>query len=81
MTLNGERSDMLLVSNGVPQGFILDPLLFLILINIADLDWDLILFADDTTLCCSDRDISNLRLELSAASCLYEYIRFCSVHH
>ena len=63
VSLNGVMSDFKLVTYGVPQGSILGPLLFLLYINdIVNCSEHLffILFADDTNLFFSSRDISHL---------------------
>ena len=66
---DGARSGLLPVSAGVPQGSILGPLLFLIFINdISSLEQDLILFADDTSVCCSAGDLVSLESGLTAAT-------------
>ncbi len=51
--INGNKSDLLTITTGVPQGSILGPLLFIIYINdIANASklFDFIIYADDTTL-------------------------------
>src|SRR5260221_1084505 len=67
--LNNEKSDYRAVKSGVPQGSILDPLLFLVYIN--DLDEGILSkvlkFADDTKLVAkiaSNEDIAKLRHDL-----------------
>ncbi len=51
--IDGFKSDILTVNTGVPQGFILGPLLFIIYINDISMASNLfkfIIYADDTTL-------------------------------
>ena len=52
VVINGQSSDWALINAGVPQGFILGPLLFLIYINdiVTDIGSSIRLFADDTSL-------------------------------
>ena len=64
--VNGEFSSVRNLSNGVPQGSILGPLLFLIAVNDLpnNIDIDTIMFADDTTLVTFDKDLkSNSTME------------------
>jgi len=61
--INGVRSSMMDILTGVPQGSVLGPLLFLILINDLPNASNLLLsllFADDTTLQLSSSDIHYL---------------------
>ena len=55
------------MSNGVPQGPILDPLLFLIYINDMSqaVKCNLFLYADDTCLVCQHKDINEIEKELN----------------
>jgi hypothetical protein len=50
--MNGSNSDWLSINAGVPQESILGPLLFIIFINdtVQDIDAQIKLFADDTSL-------------------------------
>ena len=52
VVINGSNSDWLSINAGVPQGSILKPLLFIIFINdiVQDIDAQIKLFADDTSL-------------------------------
>ena len=52
VTIQGSSSSLLYIKAGVPQGSILGPLLFLIFINdiVTDIDANIRLFADDTSL-------------------------------
>ena len=70
VTYNGMSSNTKNVMRGVPQGSILGPLLFLVYIN------DLcsvceyatpILFADDTNLFCSGKDLQTIQMEINTA--------------
>ena len=56
--VDGVKSDVLSVEAGVPQGSRLGPLLFIIYVNdiIDDLESDILIFADDTTLLASGSD-------------------------
>ena len=58
VVVNGEKSDMLDIKAGVPQGSRLGPLLFLIYINdiSQDIESDILIFADDTSLFVSGAD-------------------------
>ena len=61
---NEFHSDLLNISCGVPQGSILGPKLFILYINdlcnISRLVKYLKLFADDTNLCCAEKNINQL---------------------
>ena len=60
---NGDKTELLDIKCGVPQGSILGPLLFLIYVNDfsqASTILEPIMFADDTNLFCSDKSITNL---------------------
>ena len=54
VVVDGQKSDTLDVKAGVPQGSRLGPLLFLICMNdiTEDIESDILIFADDTSLFC-----------------------------
>ena len=61
MSLNGHNSQLSTIKSGVPQGSILDPLLFLIFINDfpnCSIFFKFTLFADDSSLTCSFKNMS-----------------------
>ena len=65
--LNGKSSNWDIISAGVPQGSVLGPLLFLIYINdiVHNVECDIKLFADDTLLFMTARDVNKAALDLS----------------
>ena len=77
MILNGKSSQEYPVSAGVPQGSILDPAIFLLLIN--DLPDNVIcniaIYADDTTLYSKSDQVSDLWQQLELASELESDLR------
>ena len=58
VVVDGVKSDILEVKSGVPQGSRLGPLLFIIYMNdiISDIESDILIFADDTSLMASGPD-------------------------
>ena len=64
--LNGKSSNWDIISSGVPQGLFLGPLLFLMYINdiVHSVECDIKLFADDTSLFLTVRDVSKAALNL-----------------
>ena len=65
--LNGKRSNWDSISAGVPQGSVLGPLLFLIHFNdiVHNIECDMKLFVDDTSLFMTVRDINRPSHDLS----------------
>ena len=65
--VNGSKSESLDVKAGVPQGSRLGPLLFLIYMNdiVDDIESDILIFADDTSLFATGSDPSETALILN----------------
>lgn len=63
VVLDGARSTLKSLNHGVPQGSVLGPLLFLILVNDLVLDGRTLLFADDTTLVTRGKDVRAIEVE------------------
>ena len=77
---DGYKSDMKTICNGVPQGSILGPLLFLVYINDfpnASKVFNFLMYADDTTLYCCLEDIKSDNKEQilnNELECVYEWL-------
>jgi len=67
VNLNGHESDMMTVSNGVPQGSILGPLCFILFINDLPLSVDVrtVLFADDAAFVVKSSSLTDLYLKIN----------------
>ena len=67
INVQGHYSNKLKITTGVPQGSCLEPLLFLLCINDLPLasEFDTTLYADDTTLMLSDRDLNSLKYKVN----------------
>ena len=67
VTLNGHKSEMADIKSGVPQGSRLGPLLFIIYMNdiINDIESDILIFADDTSLFASGTDPAQTAAQLN----------------
>ena len=68
VVINDDCSDLLDMTCGVPQGSVLGPILFIIYINdicnVSDVV-KCVLFADDTNIFCSERNLTDLQLTLN----------------
>ena len=68
VVIHDDCSDLLDMTCGVPQGSVLGPILFLIYINdicnVSDVV-KCVLFADDTNIFCSERNLTDLQLTLN----------------
>ena len=79
---NFEKTELLDIICGVPQGSILGPLLFIFYINdlcLASQFLIPIMFADDTNLFCSNKEIKPLSLIILFSYYIYIYIMLISV--
>lgn len=63
VSINGASSKLKDMAHGVPQGSVLGPLLFTVMVNDLELNGKTLLFADDTTLLSSGRNLEELRIE------------------
>ena len=66
---NGFKSQLMTIKCGVPQGSILGPLLFILYVNdICNVSnrFNLILYADDTSVCMSNTDIEVLQQQFTS---------------
>ena len=68
VVINDDCSDLLGMPYGVPQGSVLGPILFIICVNdicnVSDVV-KCVLFADDTNIFCSERNLTELQLTLN----------------
>ena len=74
---NGIRSPISNISTGVPQGSILGPLLFLIYINdlpYASKLFDMLMYADDTTLYCNIDQTTNSQILNHELGNIYDWL-------
>ena len=73
VNLNGQQSSFLLITDGVPQGSVLGPLLFMLFINdISNFttdDCSLNLFADDSISYVAAHNIGELQMKLQQETC------------
>ena len=68
VVIDDNSSDLLDMTCGVPQGSVLGPILFIIFINDICTVSDVVkcvLFADDTNIFCSERNLTDLQLTLN----------------
>ena len=67
VNVNGVESDPAGITCGVPQGSIIGPLLFLLYVNNmkAVVNCELLLYADDSALLVSGKDVDNIESLLS----------------
>ncbi|XP_054289373.1 uncharacterized protein LOC129004771 [Macrosteles quadrilineatus] len=63
VSLSGASSRVGVLLHGVPQGSVLGPLLFTVMVNDLSLNGHTLLFADDTTLFSRGRDLPELKAE------------------
>ena len=67
VVVDGQKSEMLDVKAGVPQGSRLGPLLFIIYMNdiVNDIESDILIFADDTSLFATGSDPAETAAQLN----------------